>query len=920
MTVPWSKQLEGKYEIVEKLAEGGMGTVYKVRHRLLDELLVVKTIRASLSEDKELQSRFLQEARLASRLRHPNIAQLFDFSIAKDGTAFIVMEFIHGISLDHLLNANGPLDVGVTLELAIQSLAAIGFLHRHNYIHRDVSPDNLMLTRDVDRAPTVKLIDLGIAKGLGEGSRLTVTGMFLGKLRYSSPEHLDEGTAGDLDGRSDIYSFGVVLYELLTGRLPFDANSPKVLMAGHLLRPPAPFDVTDPTGRVPQELRRVILRALSKDRESRFRDTTELASELQALLRRFPASPQEMERIMATAAHPAVKEVGNRDGKTSAQARLDRQFASEPTPLPTATADKTTIHLEASAGVEAASAEIAVLVEVARNLFEQGEPQAAGRQIDAILALRPDHAEALELSKSILRQKLETELTRALATDDLETAEKLLEEAQKGTSADRFDDLWEKLRKAQQRRAEELFDRAERALQQDHLEQADELVSEALALGGDPVRSRKLRQTVDELLAKKQERADLLAAFETAMAASRAEDARQFFDRIAAELGAEVLPEDAAERLARLELAARQRLVETLIESGEIGKALAVLDETEADLGGAGRLSELRATAHALQDQIEAVESAFSRRDLEKVDAVLERLHQATGGAVAAASFEARRRQLAKEIEQVRAIETRRQELAGALAEAERELDGGDLDAVAAHLERAEELMDDGYGETSRDRLTELRRRANRRRIESEVEAGLALAAEGRFDQAHARLDDASELARSDGVALAAVTKARATVEESEQLEALDFARQEIVRLLDSGELTAAGMRLRKLSERTPGDPELAALRTDLDRRLQAREEARREAERQPIALPEEGRKTEERVPESPNAEAEKPPGKKPRTRVTLLRSVGKVAAALEARDAVRARALLEEAEALWGQGKALEAAWQRLALLERGE
>ena len=146
MSVPWTKQLEGKYEIVQKLGEGGMGTVYKVRHRLLDEMRVVKTMRASLSDDKELQSRFLREAKLASRLRHPNIAQLFDFTIAEDGTAFIVMEYIPGISLDHLLKVRGPLDIGVTLELAIQSLAAIGYLHRRKYIHRDISPDNLMLS------------------------------------------------------------------------------------------------------------------------------------------------------------------------------------------------------------------------------------------------------------------------------------------------------------------------------------------------------------------------------------------------------------------------------------------------------------------------------------------------------------------------------------------------------------------------------------------------------------------------------------------------------------------------------------------------------------------------------------------------------------------------------------------------------
>jgi serine/threonine-protein kinase len=211
-----SEQIDGKYEILGKLREGGMGSLYKVRHRLLDEVRVVKVIRSRPDAvGEEGADRFLAEARAATKLRHPNVAVLHDFAAGEDGQAFIVMEYIDGWNLLEVLNGFGPPPVPLTLEIARQSLKALGYLHRHKIVHRDVSPDNLMLTRDVDGHPLVKLIDLGIAKALEGQGGLTTTGVFLGKPRYGSPERFS-GTGWD--ERSDLYSFGVVLYELLTGR------------------------------------------------------------------------------------------------------------------------------------------------------------------------------------------------------------------------------------------------------------------------------------------------------------------------------------------------------------------------------------------------------------------------------------------------------------------------------------------------------------------------------------------------------------------------------------------------------------------------------------------------------------------------------------------------------------------------------
>ena len=194
--------LEGKYEIVAKLKEGGMGAIYKVRHRLLDELRVVKVLRTQHEGDEELRMRLAREARSAIQLRHPNVVQIFDFSHDDTGAGLIVMEYIHGADLTYLVKEPRP-SLALILEIARQSLRSLGFLHRQGFSHRDVSPDNLMLTVDVEGEPLVKLIDLGIAKNHDAEQDLTVSGSFLGKFRYASPEHF--GAKGP-DGTEPIRS------------------------------------------------------------------------------------------------------------------------------------------------------------------------------------------------------------------------------------------------------------------------------------------------------------------------------------------------------------------------------------------------------------------------------------------------------------------------------------------------------------------------------------------------------------------------------------------------------------------------------------------------------------------------------------------------------------------------------------------
>jgi TonB family protein len=328
------EHIEGKYEILEKLKEGGMGAIYKVRHRLLDEVRVVKVIRAHLEPTGENGDRFLREARVAIRLRHPNIAALHDFAIADDRNAFIVMEYIDGLNLLEILHGHGTPPVSLTLEIARQSLRALGYLHRQKIVHRDVSPDNLMLTRDVDGYAQVKLIDLGIAKAFGGGAAgLTTTGIFLGKPRYAAPEQF--GTF-PLDARSDLYSFGVVLYELLTGRSPIQGQDPASYMAGHLFRPPVPFEESDPQGRVPAELRRTVFRALAKKPEERFESAEDFAWALTLLQDRFPLTGRELADIFENTL-PALTQPIPLPAQGSTQDRLDREFLMTQTPVPAPT-------------------------------------------------------------------------------------------------------------------------------------------------------------------------------------------------------------------------------------------------------------------------------------------------------------------------------------------------------------------------------------------------------------------------------------------------------------------------------------------------------------------------------------------------------------------------------------------------------
>ena len=278
-----SLQNIGPYEVLSILGDGGMGTVYKGRDPRFDRAVAIKVLHPQFQRDPEIVERFKSEAVIQAKLNHPNIVTVFDF-IATNDTLAMVMEYVEGKPLDQVIDeCHGPMDPARVVELMRQILSAMGYAHEQGLVHRDIKPSNIAIQRVGDEE-IAKVMDFGIAKILGSEKLKTATGAKMGTLAYMSPEQIKSPKY--VDARSDIYSLGVVLYEMLSGRVPFDSDSEYELMRQIVSESVRP--ILDGSLQIPSSLRRAVERAVAKEPDDRFPSCAEFR---QALLSDGITSP-----------------------------------------------------------------------------------------------------------------------------------------------------------------------------------------------------------------------------------------------------------------------------------------------------------------------------------------------------------------------------------------------------------------------------------------------------------------------------------------------------------------------------------------------------------------------------------------------------------------------------------------------------
>ncbi len=274
--------LGGRYRILRKIGQGGMGIVYEAVHVVIEKHVALKLLREDFSHRPDVVERFRQEAKSASRIGHEHIIDISDFGVTAEGAHFFVMELLHGRDLAEELESRGPLPTRRAVAIVLQCAKALGAAHAKGIVHRDMKPENVFLVERDTAEDFVKIVDFGIAKmsdpeGANSGRRLTKTGMIFGTPEYMSPEH---ARGKELDHRVDLYALGIILYELLSGRVPFLGDTFMGILTQHVYEPIPPLSSVNPSCSAPARLERLIDKAVAKDPAARHQSMEELAAEL----------------------------------------------------------------------------------------------------------------------------------------------------------------------------------------------------------------------------------------------------------------------------------------------------------------------------------------------------------------------------------------------------------------------------------------------------------------------------------------------------------------------------------------------------------------------------------------------------------------------------------------------------------------
>jgi serine/threonine protein kinase len=396
--------LAGKYRIEELISQGGMGAVYRGTHVLMDKTVAVKVLHPALAADDKIVARFSREAKAASRISHPHALSVTDFGESEDGIVFLVMEFLQGRTLKEVLHSEGPLSLPRIVEIIKQVSGALDAAHTQGVVHRDLKSDNIMLVDLGDQSDWAKVLDFGIAKiqePVGQDPALTAPNLIIGTPQYMSPEQCSQST--DIDCRSDIYSLGIILFEMLTGHVPFTGESPTAIMMKQLQEPPP--SIFPERNDVPAEVDNIVKRALAKLPEDRHESAGQLAGALESAAETdvpgvpidpgpptFPNEQRSTDRILvSTGPHEGrVTSAGEVDESTVVRPRFNTDPSSVALPQGQQAAAAPSSDFNIWKVIVPSVVVLAIVFAVVYAMTGRSKPEANMNQADAPLASEPN--------------------------------------------------------------------------------------------------------------------------------------------------------------------------------------------------------------------------------------------------------------------------------------------------------------------------------------------------------------------------------------------------------------------------------------------------------------------------------------------------------------------------------------------------